>query len=135
MDDGNRFSLAPFIFRSLITVAVILICGLSHLADGESDRGWIRGTFTNKLTTTGIENVEVTLVDANGGDVLKTRSSSSGEFLLYAVPPGTYDILIQKPDFPEYRLHSVRVQAGCESTIHVQIEETRSNAQPTAIRG
>jgi hypothetical protein len=134
MDHGNRFAVAP-VFRSLIIVAVIVICGFSSLADGESDRGWIRGTFTDKLTTTGIENVEVTLVDASGENVLRTRSSSSGEFLLYSIPPGAYDIIFQTPNLPEYRLYSVRVLAGCESTIHVQMEETPSNALPTAILG
>jgi hypothetical protein len=135
MDVGNRFALAAFIFRSLIAVAIIVICGFSNLAYGESDRGWIRGTFTDQLTATGVENVEVTLVDASGRDVLRTRSSSSGEFLLYAIPSGTYDIIFQKPDLPEYRLYSVRVRAGCESTIHVQMEQTRSNVQSAAISG
>ena len=135
MDDGNRFAFAPFIFRSLITVAVILIFGFSHSADGESDRGWIRGTFTDKLTTTGIENVEVTLIDASGESVLRTRSSSSGEFMLYSIPAGTYDIIFQTPNLPEDRLYSVRVRAGCESTIHIQMEEASSNALPTAIVG
>ena len=134
MDDGIRFALAPLIFRSLITVAVILICGFSNLAAGESDRGWIRGTFTDKLTTTGIENVEVTLVDASGESVLRNRSSSSGEFLLYPIPAGMYDIVFQTPNLPEYRLYSVQVRAGCESTIHVQTEETRSNAHAVARR-
>src|SRR5690349_1078230 len=127
MDGVKRFS--------FITVALIVICGFCNLADGESDRGWIRGTFTDKLTTIGIENVEVTLVDASGGEFLRTRSSSSGEFLLYAIPPGTYDIIFQKPNLPQYRLYSVQVRTGCESTIRVQIEETRSNAHPTVILG
>src|SRR5262249_6123518 len=92
-------------------------------------------TITDRLTTTGIENVEVTLVDVSGGDSLRTRSSSSGEFVLYAIPPGTYDILFQKPNLPQYRLYSARVQASCENTIHVHMEETRSNAHPTVILG
>src|SRR5262249_54033945 len=109
MNGVIRFSLAPFLFRLLITIALIVICGFSNLSDGESDRGWIRGTITDRLTTTGIESVDVTLLDASGGDFLRTRSSSSGEFLLNAIPPGTYDIIFQKPNLPQYRLYTVRV--------------------------
>src|SRR5262249_14477064 len=80
-----------------------------------------------------IEDVEVILVDASGEDILRSRSSASGEFLLYAIVPATYDIIFRKRNLPEYRMHSVRVRAGCESTIHVQMEETQSNTQPTVM--
>jgi hypothetical protein len=99
----------------------IVICVFCNPAHAESERGWIRGTVPDTL--------EVILVDANGVEISRTRTTTSGDFVLYAIPPGTYDIIFRKPDFPDYGLHSVRVRAGCETRLQVQTRETRSDAQ------
>ncbi len=105
--------------RRSLTVSTIILC-FRIWAYAQVEAGWVQGRVTNKTTSTGIEDIEVVLTNTAQGELLRSKTGGSGEFLLMGVPSGEYELRFRKEGFPEYVVH-VRVQAGCNSVIEGQM--------------
>ena len=73
----------------------------SPVANG--DKGSIDGTVVNQVTGAPVSRAQVTLLPVNvgGGRVSSTMTDAAGNFSAKDLPPGTYNVMAQHPDYPE----------------------------------
>src|SRR5262249_38491937 len=121
----TRFELLRLVVccRPLLTLSVVLIFSCCTTARAQTETGWIQGKVTDKITLSGIENVEVVIVDADGVQGLRSTTNAFGEFILAGISAGGYELRIVKDPYPEYRLRALEVRGGCGSLADLRIEE------------
>src|SRR2546425_254034 len=107
---------------------IVIRCQIGLCAQIET--GWLHGKVTDKLSGSAIVDVEIRILDGARTELQGTKTDDSGEFLLAGIPPGEYELIFRKPDFPEYTTRAT-VSAGCGSPIAGQMETRKSQAQTT----
>jgi hypothetical protein len=109
---------------------ILLASALFYCASAEAQTpsGCIQGKIKDKAALTAIESVEIVLEDADGHELLRSRSDPSGEFLFLGLPAGGYGLRILKEGYFEYRIRFLWVQDGSLSPVTLEME--RSGAAP-----
>jgi hypothetical protein len=74
-----------------LILSTIILC-FQIWAYAQVEAGWVQGRVTDKTTGTGIEDIEVVLTNTAQGELLRSKTGGSGEFLLMGVPSGEYEL-------------------------------------------
>jgi hypothetical protein len=111
--------------KRVVLVVVALAC-LFTLAPpavmGQAaSTGTVAGTVTDP-TGAAVAGATVTLTDPSTNDARKTTSNDTGRFLFANVPPGTYNVTINKTGFRVTKLTGQVVSVGSAITLNVAME-------------
>src|SRR5579884_892425 len=82
----------------LVAVAVAMACGLSLLIYGQAVNGSIVGTVTD-VSGAVVPQARVTITEVNKNVSLSTETNSSGNYSFPDVPPGNYEVTVEKTGF------------------------------------
>lgn len=117
MGRGARSSAA---YLSLAICLTLLSCVLP--ASAQLYTGSIAGTVTDPSGAV-VSSAKVTAVDADKGFTYTGTSDSSGRYVLRNIPPGTYSVTIEAPNFERQRKTGVVIavdqNAGVDFTLKV----------------
>ncbi|HEX3987029.1 MAG TPA: carboxypeptidase-like regulatory domain-containing protein, partial [Acidobacteriaceae bacterium] len=112
-----------FRFRWLITaVATVLwLCtGAPHAFSQATNTGTIVGNVTDPSGAV-IAGATVTLTNAAEGTRMSVTSNGQGQYIISAVPPGTYDLTTSKSGFSNSRTTGLVVNVGTQTTANIKL--------------
>src|SRR5579859_6449215 len=111
------------VIRIGLAVLLCLSPGYSQNASGRISGG----VFDN--TDARIAGAKVTATNVETGISLAVSSNHEGDFVLYPLPPGTYDISIAAPGFRGERVDGVRVDVAAviQRDIHLQVGDVQQS--------
>src|SRR5271157_4796537 len=92
----------------VLLVFAVVQCGLAH---AQTSAGAISGVVTDASGGV-VANAEVKATNEATGQTWNTASSSSGEFQLQKLPPGSYAVEVSAPGFQVFRASEIGVTAG-----------------------
>ncbi|PYX28470.1 MAG: hypothetical protein DMG80_16590, partial [Acidobacteria bacterium] len=117
----------------LLALLALLFAAAFGMAQGIVT-GSISGTVEDAQGAV-VTNAKVTAKDVDTNRVYSGETSSSGSFTLRAVPPGTYIVTIDAPNFRKYENKGVVVSVGAGSDLgHVKME-VGSNSETLTVEG
>jgi hypothetical protein len=100
------------------TAFVLLILSVPALfAQGT---GSITGTVRDN-TGAVVPKAEVTLTDTSTGTSLHTTTNAEGEFLVAAIPPGTYDLAVTSPGFNRFESKGIILRVAQRARVDAQM--------------
>jgi len=71
-----------------------------------------------------VSGAPIQVKNVQTGAIYKAASSSTGNYTLGQLPPGTYDLFVVMPSFATYRKPGVVIQAGQKLRLDIQLEDT-----------
>src|SRR5437016_11232684 len=89
----------------------------------QSDPGSIDGVVSDPDRAI-VSGAPIQVKNVQTGAVYKATSSSTGNYTLAQLPPGTYDLFVLMPSFATYRKPGVVIQAGQKLPLDIQLEDT-----------
>ncbi|MCU1232095.1 MAG: hypothetical protein JWP63_62 [Candidatus Solibacter sp.] len=98
----------------------LLICAAISLL-AQSTAGRFSGTATD-ASGAAVPGATVIALNMDTGQKLAGKTSGVGEFVLYPLPPGTYNITIQKEGFNTFQISSVSIQVSESMVRNVKLE-------------
>ena len=107
--------------RTNVSLLLVAWLAVSGLALAQADRGIINGTITDS-TGASVPEARVSATNAATGVAFATKSTSSGDFSIPALPVGLYQLRAEKTGFKAAVRADVIVSAGGTVTINVQLE-------------
>jgi hypothetical protein len=127
-----------FMLRFL-SLAAIIICGLSGAAFAQETTGNIVGTVIDSAGAA-VSNATITVADAEKKVVARTvQSNESGEFSIPNLAIGTYDVTVEAPNFKKQVQTGVKVEVGERQPLTVTLtpgnisEVVTVDASPVAV--
>src|SRR4051812_13196478 len=93
-----------------IPVAVICLFTASNVI-AQSTAGRFSGTVTDPSGTS-VPQVRVTALNTETGQKLVETTNMQGQFVLYPLAPGTYDVTAQKEGFTTFALSGLKVDVS-----------------------
>src|SRR3984893_15014952 len=104
------------IFLGLVLVALCLPALHAQLYTGT-----VSGTVTDPSGAT-IPSAKMTLVDENKGFTYNGTSDSDGHYLFAQVPPGTYDLSVETPNFQSQRKETIKLDVNQNVSINFTLK-------------
>ena len=102
-------------WKGLLLLAAVL-CFLIGADAGAQTTGSIDGTVRD-ISDALVPGATVTLVSEKTKSRRTTKSNSHGDFLINAVPPDTYDLLVTAKGFDTYRVQGIDLHPGDRKTV------------------
>ena len=93
----------------------------SWLAFGQNEQTSITGTVTDKSGAV-IPDAAVAMRNVATNVFTRTKSNSAGIYFIPALPPGTYDLTVEKDGFRAFRVNSIPMTTGLAATQNVTLE-------------
>src|SRR6478672_10834908 len=112
------------------------ICLLLNPGIAQTITGSISGTVTDASSAV-IPNTEVSLQNELTGETRKTITSTSGDFVFPALPPGRYTVLIEKTGFKSFKVTGLILNATQRlalSTLRLTVGELAESVTVTQER-
>src|SRR5258708_5858318 len=106
--------------RIAICLALSVI-SLNLLAQTDTASGELRGTVRDPSGAV-VPAARITMKSIETGLVRQTTSGDAGEYGFLVVPPGEYDVQIDKDQFQPELLHGVRITVGQVATLDVPLK-------------
>src|ERR1039457_3586732 len=110
--------------RSALNQGFILIFGLllASLANGQASlgAGRVEGTIVDS-SGAAVEDSTVLVANQDTGISLTLKSDSTGHFVFLSLPPGSYEVTIQKAGFKPDVSSEVAVKVGTTTKLHRQL--------------
>src|ERR1039457_4785202 len=110
--------------RSALNQGFILIFGLllASLANGQASlgAGRVEGTIVDS-SGAAVEDSTVLVANQDTGISLTLKSDSTGHFVFLSLPPGSYEVTIQKAGFKTDVSSEVAVKVGTTTKLHRQL--------------
>jgi hypothetical protein len=103
------------------TCQLALAISMATLAFAQNDRGIIAGTVMD-ATGAVVPDVPVVAKNAANGAVYDTRTTSTGDFTLAALPVGTYEITVTASGFEKYVGTGTEVHVGLIEQINITLQ-------------
>src|SRR5579871_758883 len=102
------------------------ICGILLLSGGtitmaQTGTTSLRGSVIDK-TGAAIPGAKVTLTDAALGVERSTVTGSTGQYEFLALPPSTYKLLVEKPNFQSYQQVGIQLLVNLPATQDVTLQ-------------
>lgn len=117
----KRSRLSVFVFTFVILTMT------SQFAFAQGSRGTIRGTVTDEVGAV-IPNATVKLFDIERNRVVRTiQTDASGVYQLIEIEPAVYNIIVEVPNFAEFRTTNVKVEPNRNLTINAQMSVGTQN--------
>lgn len=104
------------ICQLLLGILTVMPCSAFGQATGAS----LRGEVTDQ-TRAAIPNAAVSIVNVNTGLKLETKSNSSGGYVLPAIPPGNYRLVVNGSGFKTYEQSGIQLAIGESATANVRL--------------
>jgi outer membrane receptor protein involved in Fe transport len=101
---------------TVVTVTLLTLC-VVLTAHAESDRV-ISGTVYDRASSMLLEGVTLTIE----GTAWAVHTDAAGHFVLRAVPPGTWTLVVERYGFRSRRLDAVELRQGFEQTLHIALD-------------
>ncbi len=119
-----------------VSALLMIVFGIfitSTIAQGT--RGTIRGTVTDP-TGAVVPNATVKLIDsARGTEVRSVQTNDEGVYQIIEVEPSTYTLIVEAPNFAEFRLVSVKVEPNRNLTLNASLSVGQQTTQVTVTAG
>jgi len=103
------------LIRSLLLLAVPLF------AFGQGERATITGTVTDSTKAT-VPEATVTIRNVSTNVVTHTTTNSAGLYFITSIPPGTYDLTVEKSGFRPSKVDNIPLTTGLAATQDVVLE-------------
>jgi len=107
------------ISRVLLVVFLLAFC--LPVLNAQLYTGSISGTVTDPSAGV-IPSAKVTLVDADKGFTYAAAVDSEGRFLFRQVPPGTYSLTAEAPNFQSQREDSIKLDVNQNLSINITLK-------------
>lgn len=106
----------------IAAIVVLLVCAVAQcvLAHAQTSAGAISGVVTDASGGV-VANAEVKATNEATGQTWTAASSSSGEFQLQKLPPGSYAVEVSAPGFQVFRASEIGVTAGPAYNLPVKL--------------
>ena len=104
-------------FASVVALGCVL-CGANHAWAQSTNSGTVIGTVTDPSGAV-VSGAAVTLTGP--GLTLKTATNGNGQYLIQAVPPGTYSLIVVKSGFATTKTANVVVTVGMQATVNLKL--------------
>lgn len=105
---------------ALLTGLLLVLCG-SVLANAQGTTSRVTGTV-NDASGAAVPGATVTLKNEATGVSFTTQSSSSGAYAFDLIPPGTYQVAVEKTGFKKFISSGNVVQINQPATVNVQMQ-------------
>ena len=115
--------MATYIVRTIRIRAVwiALLSLLASLALGQTERTSITGTVTDS-SNAALENASVTIRNVATNVTNKTTTNSAGLYFITSLPPGTYELTVEKSGFRQAVVRSIPLTTGLAATQDLVLE-------------
>src|SRR5215813_4159324 len=135
MSSGENRMEAAFRFNRLQILALLalLFTAAFALAQGHVT-GAISGTVEDAQGAV-VANAKITAKETSTNRMFTGAASGSGIFTLLSLPPGTYDITVEAPNFRKYESKGVVVNVGSETGLGRIKMEIGSAAETVTVEG
>ena len=111
--------------RRVVCLVLVWSCLLILIPAGllaqTAGTGAIAGTITDPSGAAVLE-ATITLTDASTGAVRTAATNDTGRYVFANVPPGTYDLMIDKAGFKKAKFSKQVVNVGVSLTLNVTLE-------------
>ena len=118
--------------RKVVPIALILclllMAGVAAVA--QSTAGRMTGTVTD-ATGAVIPGAKVTAVNQGTGAKLSGATSQSGDYSLYPLPPGTYDLVVEKTGFSVTSLQGIVIDVNTTLANNVVLNVGSTSSEVT----
>ena len=112
-------------FRNFLTVGLCLLAGLASATSlrAQATLGSSSASGTVSDTTGAvIPGASVTLTDEARGLAREAETNAVGLYVFPDVPPGIYNLRVQREGFDTYELTEVRLEVGRRATMNVELQ-------------
>src|SRR5215471_13009973 len=103
------------------TKIAICVCLLALTAFAQSDRGTITGTITDPAGAI-VPNAPIQVRNVETGGVYDGASSTTGNYTIAQLPPGTYEVSASVQGFKKYIRRGIVVQVATVLRIDIPLE-------------
>jgi Carboxypeptidase regulatory-like domain len=110
--------------KGLLGLSILLIMVSSLLSNpslAQTGTSSVRGTVTDK-SGGAVAGARVTLSNVEQAVQREVVAGSSGEYEFLALPPGTYGITVEAPNFKKFERKNVQLLVNLPSTVDVALE-------------
>jgi len=104
-------------FVTVVALGCVLL-GANHVWAQATNSGTVIGTITDPSGAV-VSGASVTLTGP--GLALKTATNGTGQYLIQAVPPGTYSLTVTKSGFATSKTTGAVVTVGTQTTINMKL--------------
>lgn len=113
-----RVSKGLFVFMMFLVTIGLSYPGSSYAQTGTTS---LRGTLTDKSGST-ISGATVTLVNVAQALTRTTESKASGDYEFLSLPPGTYQMFVEKDGFRKYEQKDLQLLVNNPATSNITLE-------------
>ncbi len=115
--------MATYIVRTIRIRAIwiALLSLLASLALGQTERTSITGTVTDS-SKAALDDASVTIRNVATNVTNKTTTNSAGLYFITSLPPGTYELTVEKSGFRQAVVRSIPLTTGLAATQDLVLE-------------
>ncbi|MDQ6677794.1 MAG: TonB-dependent receptor [Acidobacteriota bacterium] len=107
--------------RPRATVSACVVMFAAQLAFGQGERATVTGTVTD-LSKAIIPGAEVAIRNLATNVISRTTTNTSGIYSLPSLPPGGYELSVQKNGFRASRVENIPLSVGLTATVDVTMQ-------------
>lgn len=96
---------------SIVCIALFLLFGFNTAMTAQSVAGRLSGTVTDPSGAV-LPGAVVTVTNRGTGNYIRAKAGASGEYVVYPIEPGNYDIAVQKEGFQTSVVRDVAVDVN-----------------------
>ena len=100
---------------------IVLLSLLASLAFGQTERTSITGTVTDR-SKAALDNASVTIRNVATNVTNKTTTNSAGLYFITSLPPGTYELTVEKSGFRQAVVRNIPLTTGLAATQDLVLE-------------
>jgi hypothetical protein len=117
----SKISRTKSVVGVLFFAFLFCICTPIRVLGQAASTGTVAGTVTDP-SGAAVAGAAVTLIDPSTSDTRKTMTNESGRYIFANVPPGTYNVTINKTGFRVTKFSSQVVNIGSALTLNATME-------------
>ena len=107
--------------RLLVALTMLIFGCVAMYAQGQAVNAQLNGTVTDP-NNAGVPGAKVTLSNVDVGFARQFVTSETGQYTFSQIPPGTYELRVEKPGFDVYRQPKVVLAVGQSSTLNAKLQ-------------
>src|SRR5262245_4914560 len=104
-----------------MTLRLLVGVTCAFTAFAQSTAGRFSGTVTDASSAT-VPGVKVAAVNTETGQKVAETTNTQGQFVLYPLQPGLYNVSMQKTGFGNYAIEGLRIEVSSSVVRNVTLE-------------